>query len=111
MNKFLSLIFVIAVSVVGVGAAQAGGCGIGVHRGLYNGCSGYHGGYYRGYRQGYYRGYRIGHYGRQHVHYRHLRYPYVQFYDSGDVITVDKGFCGFGSYVACTQGVCWRLCY
>jgi hypothetical protein len=115
MNKLLSLIFVIGISIVSVAAAQAGGCG--VHRGLYYGCtpvygvhSGYNGGYYRGYRRGYYRGYRVGHYGGHYLHHRHIRYPYVR-YDSGDVIAVDKGFCGFGSYLACTQGTCWRFCY
>ena len=29
----------------------------------------------------------------------------------GGVIESDKGFCGLGSYLACTQGTCWRLCY
>ena len=29
----------------------------------------------------------------------------------GGVIKLDKGFCGFGSYLACTQGTCWRFCY
>ena len=29
----------------------------------------------------------------------------------GGVIELDKGFCGFGSYLACTNGTCWRFCY
>jgi len=118
MNKLLSLIFVIGISIVGVGATQASVCGIDGHRGPYNGCipvygahSGYHGGYYFGYRRGYYRGYRVGHYGRHQVHYRHHRYPFVRLHDGGDVIAVGKGLCGFGSYLGCTQGTCWRFCY
>ena len=29
----------------------------------------------------------------------------------GGVIELDKGFCSFGSYLACTHGTCWRFCY
>ena len=29
----------------------------------------------------------------------------------GSVHTADKRFCGFGSYVVCTQGLCRQLCY
>ena len=29
----------------------------------------------------------------------------------GSVHTADKRLCGFGSYVVCTQGLCWQFCY
>lgn len=126
MNKLLPLIF--ALSVFGVSAAQAMpvvplgspqttltiqvgyGCGLGVHRGPLGECApvyvyrGYDP-YYRGYVRGYYRGYRRGYYEGRHDAY----YPYVR-YVPGDVIAVDRGVCGFGSYLSCSYGTCWRLC-
>jgi hypothetical protein len=27
------------------------------------------------------------------------------------VIAADRGFCGFGFYLSCAYGTCWRLCY
>lgn len=115
MNKLLSLVVVFIVScvasaqampVVPLGPQQAGlttqvssGCGLGVHRGPFNGCApvyvygGYDGGYYRGYRDAQYDG------------------PYVRFHDNGGVVEANKGICGFGSYLACGYGTCWRFCY
>jgi hypothetical protein len=124
MHKLLSLVFVfvVGISTVEIGAAQAipvvrfgpaqigltipvaSGCGMGVHRGctpIYGVYSGYYGGHYRGYRRGYHRDYRKSYYDGH----------YVRYHDNGGVIAVDKGFCGFGSYLACTHGLCWRFCY
>jgi hypothetical protein len=128
MNKLRPLIF--ALSVFGVSAAQAMpvvplgppqatlaiqigyayGCGLGVHRGPLGGCvpvyvyRGYDP-YYRGYVRGYYRGYRRGYYAGRHDAY----YPYVRHFP-GDVVYVDRGVCGFGSYLSCSYGTCWRVC-
>jgi hypothetical protein len=134
MNKLLSLVFVVGINLFGLAAAQAitvvpfgppqvgltipvtSGCGIGVRRGPFDGCTpiygvygGYYGGHYRGYYLGYHRGYRRGYYRG----YRDAYYdgPYVRYHDDGGVIAVDKGFCGFGSYLACSHGSCWRFCY
>jgi hypothetical protein len=60
---------------------------------------GAHDSYYQGYRRGYDDGY------------RDASYPYVRYHDTGEVIAVDKGVCGFGSYVSCVYGTCWRRCY
>ena len=127
MNKLLPLIF--ALSVFGGSAAYAmpvaplsqpqatltiqvgGGCGLGVHRGPLGRCvpvyvyRGYDP-YYRGYVRGYYRGYRRGYYEGS----RNAYYPYVRHLP-GDVVYVDKGVCGFGSYLSCSYGTCWRFCY
>jgi hypothetical protein len=54
--------------------------------------------YYSPYIRGYYRGH----------HYRH--YPYVRHLP-GDVVDVDRGVCGFGSFLTCSHGTCWRRCY
>jgi hypothetical protein len=85
-------------------------CGLGVHRAPLGACvpvyvyRGYDP-YYRGYVRGYYRGYRRGYYeGRRDAY-----YPYVR-YVPGDVIAVDRGVCGFGSYLSCSYGTCWRFC-
>jgi hypothetical protein len=124
MNKLLSLVFVLVISgtsstyaipVVALAAAQTGltiqvgsGCGLGVRRGPFNGCDpvyvygGYGLGYYQGYRRGHYRGYRDTYYDGS---------PYFRFDNGQDVIAVDKGFCGFGSYLSCSHGLCWRFCY
>ena len=123
MKTLLSLVFVLgifctapanAMPAATFGPAQPGlitqvssGCGIGVHRGPFDGCApvyvygGYYSGYYRGYRRGYYRGYRDAYYNG----------PYFRFDNAQDVIAVDKGFCGFGSYLSCSHGLCWRFCY
>ncbi|HEY6024889.1 MAG TPA: hypothetical protein VIV34_12030 [Pseudolabrys sp.] len=47
-----------------LGVPVAGGCGLGVHRGQFDGCEhvygGYYPGYYRGYRNNYYAGFGRG---------------------------------------------------
>jgi hypothetical protein len=123
MKTLLSLVFVLgiyctatahAMPASAFGRAQPGlatqvssGCGIGVRRGPFNGCApvyvygGYYGGHHHGYRRGYYRGYRDAYYNG----------PYFRFDNDQDVIAVDKGFCGFGSYLSCSHGLCWRFCY
>lgn len=63
----------------------ASGCGLGVHRGPFDGCEpvyGYHPGYYRGYRNNYYAGFGRG------------------------------GQCGGrGTHLACSfYGICWVAC-
>jgi hypothetical protein len=120
MHRLFSVVF--AVGIAAISAAQAmpaarlvppppgltvpvaSGCGLGVRRGPYDGCTPIyhaHGAYYRGYRRGYVRGYRDGYYDG----------PYVHYSDNGGAIAVDRGFCGFGSYLSCSQGLCWRFCY
>ncbi len=123
MNKLGSLVFTLgifcaatahAMPVAALGPPQAdqtirvgGGCGISIH-----GCApvyiydGYHDEYYRAYRLGYYRGYRRGYYEGYHDTY----YPYVRYYGASDVVVVNKGICGFGSYLSCSYGTCWRFC-
>jgi hypothetical protein len=121
MHKLLSLVFVVGISIVGLAAAhampvalfrpaQAGlaipvssGCGIGVHRGPYNGCRPIYGGYYSDYYGGYYRGYHRG--------YRDGYYD--GYYDgSGPSLIVDQGACsGFPMYRVCNvYGICWAAC-
>ncbi len=128
MSKPLSLIFALgiivapsaqAMPVVALSQPQAGltiqvgyGCGLGVHRGPLGACTpvyvyGGHDRYYRAYVRGYYRGYRRGYYAGRH---RNDRYPYVSRLP-GDVVYVDKGVCGFGSYLSCKNLTCWRFCY
>jgi hypothetical protein len=128
MIKLLSLIFVLlilcaatvqAMPVAPLVPVQTGltvhvssGCGLGVRRGplgqcipVYDGngnevyCRAYRRGYYRSYRQDYYHGYRAA------------NYPYVSHVNDTGVIVVDKGVCGFGSYLSCAYGTCWRFCY
>jgi hypothetical protein len=41
--------------------------------------------------------------------YHQLRKRRIRLNDGVD--TADERFCGFGSYFACTQGLCRRLCY
>jgi len=124
MNRFVVLL--IASSLCGGSAAsgapiapirveglvetvQVGyGCGLGVRRGPLGACTpvylyGAYGPYYRGYARGYARGYHDGR--------RDAAYPYVRYDGAGDVIAVDRGFCGFGSYLSCSYGTCWRFCY
>ena len=85
------------------------GCGLGVRRGPFLDCAPVyvfrgHDPYYRAYVRGYHRGYRRGYYeGRLDA------YPYVSHLP-GDVVYVDRGVCGFGSYLSCSHGICWRLC-
>jgi len=95
MNKLLSFVFVMGISIAGVAAAQAGECGIGVHRGPYNGCRPVSGGYYNGYYNGYYEGYHDGYYG-----------------DYGPSLVVDTGLCwNRGTHRVCNSfGLCWRAC-
>ena len=96
MKKRLTLVFVVgifctvnahAMPVAAISPTQTGltftvssGCGIGVHRGPFDGCDpvyvydGYYGAYSRGYRLGYYRGYRRGYYrGYYDAYYRYVR--------------------------------------
>ena len=126
MNKLLSLVVVAGMSIAAIEAAQAipvvrleppqagltipvgSGCGLGVHRGPDDGCipiygvyRGHYGFYYRGYRRAYDHGYRDG----------YDDGPYVRYSDDGGIIAVDKGFCGFGSFLSCSHGLCWRFCY
>ena len=128
MNKLLPLIFALgllggsaayAIPVAPLGQPQAtltvqvgSGCGLGVRRGplgqcipVYNGNG--NEGYCRAYRRGYYRGYRQDNYHG----YRAANYPYVSHVNDTGVIVVDKGVCGFGSYLSCSRGLCWRFCY
>ena len=109
MNKLLSFVF--GVSIVGIAAAQAmpfhsaharfiipvaSGCGIGVHRGPYDGCEPIYGGYYRSNYRSYYRGYNDG------------------YYDGpGRSLLVDQGGCsGRGMYRVCNAyEECWAACY
>ena len=80
------------------------GCGLGVRRGPFGTCRPVYlyevyDPYYGGYVRGYYDGYRDG------------AYPYLRYYGAGDVMVVDRGVCGFGSYLLCNAGTCWRFCY
>jgi hypothetical protein len=115
MNKLLPLIFALgilcvpsaqAMPVVPLGSPQAGltipvgwGWGFGVCRGLFYGCApvyvygGNYGKCYRGYRNAHYRG------------------PYVRYHYNDGVVVSDRGICGFGSYLSCSHGTCWRRCY
>jgi hypothetical protein len=115
MGKLLSFVFGISISIVGVAGAQAmpfhsanaefiipvaSGCGIGVHRGPYDGCEPIYGGYYRSsyrsYDRGYYRGYYDGYY-----------------HGPGRSLIVDQGACsGRGMYRVCNvYGECRAACY
>jgi hypothetical protein len=110
MNKLLSLVFVLgifcattahAMPVALLGSAQAGvihvgyRCGIGILGVPYHGCTPAYvpGGHCRGY------------------HDTHHNFPFVRLSGRDGVIAVDKGGCGFGSYLACAYGGCWRRCY
>ena len=121
MSKLSSIVFVVGISlleVVDVQAmpfaprdpAQAGltipvssGCGLGVRRGPYDGCtpvydrynSSYYNGYYNGYYEGYYAGYNDAYYG-----------------DYGRSGVVESGPCwGRGTHRVCNGlGLCWRAC-
>ena len=121
MRKLLSFVF--GISIAGVAAAQAmpfhsahsgfiipvaSGCGIGVHRGPYDGCEPINGGYYgnndrsdyRSYYRGYYRGYYDGYYDG------YYRGP-------GRSLMVDQGACsGREMYRVCNvYGECRAACY
>jgi hypothetical protein len=118
MKRLLSLVFVLgifcaapahAMPVACFGLAETkltiqvgGGCGIGGCTPIYV----YGSGYVRGYSLGYYRGYCRGNYRASHNTY----YPYVRYFP-GDVIAVNKGVCGFGSYLSYNYGMCWQFCY
>lgn len=116
MRKLLPLIFALgllggsaayAMPVAPLGPTTQGsltiqvgyGCGLGVYRGLFYGCTpvyvygGNYGNSYRGYRNARYHG------------------PYVRFHDNGGVVVSDRGICGFGSYLSCSHGTCWQVCY
>jgi hypothetical protein len=112
MSKLLSIVF--GISIVGIAAAQAmpfhpahagfttpvaSGCGIGVHRGPYDGCAPIYGGYYRSYYRGYYRGYYDGYYDGYH-------------HGPGRSLMVDQGACsGRGMYRVCNvYGECRAAC-
>jgi hypothetical protein len=98
MSKLLS-VFIVVCSIIGVATAHAGGCGIGVHRGAYNGCSPVYGGYYNGYYDGYYE----GSYESWHDAY---------YGDYGPSRVVETGLCwGRGTHRVCNSlGLCWRAC-
>jgi hypothetical protein len=106
MNKLLSFVFGIGVSVLSVAAAQAmsfhpvhagfvipvgSGCGIGVYRGPYDRCDPIYGGYYSSYYRGYYDGY---------------------YHSPGRSRLVDQGACsGRRLYRVCNvYGECWAVC-
>ena len=107
MNKLLSLVFIVGISIVGVAAAHAGGCGIGVHRGPYNGCGPVYGGYYNGYYDGYYDGYNGGYYEGYYEGYHDAYYG-----NYGPSRVVETGLCwGRGTHRVCNGfGSCWRVC-
>ncbi len=75
------------------------GCGIGVHRGPFDGCNVVYGGYYSAYARGYYHGYRDG---------------FRDGYYEGAVgpLMVDQGACsGRRMYRVCdVYGTCWASC-
>lgn len=116
MSKLLSFVISgIGISVVSVATVQAmpfhtvhpgltihvgSGCGLGVHRGPFDGCNDYvYGGQYRSYYRGYYRGYNDGYYD-----------GYYQGF--GRSLIVDQGACsGRGMYRVCNDyGTCWAEC-
>jgi len=127
MNRMALLIFALVVSFGSTAFAMPvapvvpqvttviqveSGCGLGVHRGPFGDCGpvavyeGYDP-YYRAYVRGYYHGYRRGY----HDAVVGVAYPYVRYFGASDVVIVDRGVCGFGSYLSCSHGTCWRLCY
>ncbi len=75
------------------------GCGIGVHRGPFDGCNVIYGGYYSAYAHGYYHGYRDG---------------FRDGYYTGVIgpLMVDQGACsGRRMYRVCDiYGTCWANC-
>jgi hypothetical protein len=81
----------------------ASGCGIGVHRGPYNGCRPVYGGYYNGYYNGYRNGQLEGYYEGFHDAY---------YGDYGPSYVVETGLCwGRGTHRVCNaSGLCWRAC-
>lgn len=116
MKKLLVLVFCISIVRIGAGYADPfypeagrtimlvdGGCGIGVHRGSYSGCTrvypGYYSEYYRGFHRGYHRGYWTGY-----------RDGYVDA--SIPSLMVDQGACsGRAQYRVCNAyGICWAAC-
>jgi hypothetical protein len=117
MTKLLSLVFVLLISCAPVARAMpveafdhvrtgpviraSGGCGLGVRRGFLNECAPVYDSYYRQYYRGH------------HVRYRSSYYvgPYIRYHDNDGVVVVNKGVCGFGSYLACGYGTCWQFCY
>ncbi|MDI3469941.1 MAG: hypothetical protein OJF62_002004 [Pseudolabrys sp.] len=114
MKKLLSLLFALGVvggsaaygtPIVPLNAAHTSlATHVGYRCGLFGACApvyiyGGHDLYYQGYRRGYYDGY------------RDASYPYVRYHYTRDVIAADRGFCGFGFYLSCAYGTCWRLCY
>lgn len=114
MNKLLSLVFALSISCLTtvhampvslLGSVPTGlihvshRCGIGVLGVPLSGCAPAY--VYGGYYSDYYRGYH---------HARH-DFPYVRLSGRDGVIVVDKGVCGFGSYLSCAYGGCWRFCY
>jgi hypothetical protein len=126
MNKLLSLVFVIGILCApsaqampiaplsqpqGTQTIQVGygyACSLAILGGPVAPCAPVHvyGGYYPYYSPCGHCGYYGGHYaGRRTAH-----YPYVRHLP-GDVVFVDKGVCGFGSYLSCSHGTCWRYCY
>ena len=127
MNKLLSRVFVVGVFAGSTAYAMPiavprptqagltiqvgnGGCGLGVHRGPFDGCSPVDYGYYqpyragqsRAYRRGYYRGYRDG--------YNAGLYGDSAWYGGGGYEASLRG-CAYGKYEECDWGICWHICY
>ena len=129
MKRLLSLFVISAVFIPAAGQAMpvaslahvstgltievGSGCGLGVRRGPLDGCDpayiygGYDSDYDRGFRHGYHHGYRRGYYDGYHDAY----YPYVRYHGVGDVVVVGQPVCAFGSYLRCSHGTCWQICY
>jgi hypothetical protein len=120
MGKLLAFVLTIASAGLSTSAVQAiplgsnrphislivpvgGGCGIGVHRGPYDGCMPIYGGYHNGYYDGYYDGHLEGYYEGAHDAY------YGTYGPSG---VVETGLCwGRGTHRVCNAfGLCWRAC-
>lgn len=77
----------------------SGGCGIGVHRGPFNGCNVAYWGYRHAFHRGYAIGYRDGYFDGS--------------YGFGPGWLVDQGACsGLKPYLICAPGgPCWADCY
>jgi hypothetical protein len=88
---------------IGLTIPVASGCGIGVHRGPFDGCNVIYGGHYRAHSRAYSRGYHDGY-----------REGYDDgYYDrSGGSLIVDQGACsGRGLHRVCdVYGICWAAC-
>lgn len=120
MSKLLALFLIVATIGLPASATQAmpvgsnraqtnlivpvaSGCGIGVHRGPYSGCSRIHRGFYMDYYRGYYNGRLEGY--REGFH-------DAYYGDYGPSYVVETGLCwGRGTHRVCNAlGLCWRAC-